>query len=79
MTTIINSFIRPTPPSVRRALLVVQHQKASCSALSSVSTCNGMGDAPFPGTNLTIQVKYLNVIHSINYIYISIYEMSTCD
>nr|XP_027220189.1 alpha-mannosidase 2x-like [Penaeus vannamei] len=50
----------PQYPSLlpsKNALMVLQNQAPSCAASSSVSSCNGLGDTPFPGTELSLQVS----------------------
>lgn len=56
----LRTLAEPQYPSLlpsRTALMVLQNQAPSCSTSASVATCTGLGDSPFPGTELTIQVS----------------------
>lgn len=39
-----------------KALMILQHQSASCDTVNTVSTCMGVGESPFPGTELLLQL-----------------------
>lgn len=41
----------------RTALMIFQHQAPSCTTSSSVATCASLGDSPFPGTDLALQIS----------------------